>query len=132
IFRNTATACARSQFLFSLQPSCTEIRFSAIAKQDTAGGRTYRRLVSAAKGATESATEVLGRRGTDSGMGGRCSRVPNKGASSTPAPKDTNWSAAHMDSTRRRWREVSTFTGRVWKLRKTQSKYRRCAKEGCR
>src|SRR5438876_4513459 len=75
---------------------------------------TYRRLVSAANGATESATALAGRRGDAySGIGGRCSSVPNKGASSTPTPKDTNWSAAHMDSTRRRWREVSTLTGRV-------------------
>src|SRR5713226_5799463 len=88
--------------------------------------------MSAAQGATESATEELGRRGGSApeGTGGRCSSVPKSGASSTPTPNETNLFSAHMDSSRRCWWELRTFTGNVWKLRNTKSKYNRCRKEG--
>src|SRR5436190_14668964 len=51
----------------------------------------YLRCASVANGETDSVTELLGRRGgMYAGIGGRCSSVPSRGASSTPAPNETN------------------------------------------
>jgi hypothetical protein len=63
----------------------------------------YCRLTSVANGATASGTEALARRGgiLPDGTGGRCSRVPISGASSTPMPIDTKRFSSHMDSTSR-------------------------------
>jgi hypothetical protein len=113
-------------------PATQVSAFFSAGNQKAGNDLTYRRCASAAKGATESVTELLGRRGGNAseGAGGRCSRVPKSGASSTPMPKETNLFSAHMDSSKRCWWELSTFTGNVWKLRNIQSRYNRCANEG--
>ena len=61
--------------------------------------RRYCRRISVAKGTTVSGTEALGRRiACPEGTGGRCSSVPNSGASSTPAPIETKRFCSHSTS----------------------------------